>query len=280
MIRRIESNEYSPLQWEPEEYQDFKPVPKKTLPFQRDSLLIKDDSSNAWTFIAPEYSPSALDLRPKLEAPQINASQITATAEELENKLIPKTSKNDEAQSDKNKAEIAFLFLYMACVQAQEESKKEHSMTKFLHVQSLQTANKVHMENYFNLKDEIISRSNTNEVLGWVNYAVWGGLAIAGVASVALTIFTGGAALPTVLIVANAALAVASGTLTITQGILEHNNDIARGDMKVIETERYLNTDKIKEGVKEFNQDYKAISDYYKEFKTLLMNGHAAAIGK
>ncbi len=281
MVDRIDGNRaFAPLTWDPSEIQP----PAKLLPFRKDSLSITQDSKEAWAFIAPgltSYTPESLLTRPKLESPQLDIRKLPAIYEEFEKHLIPKASSSSEAETqDRNQSEIDLFKLLIACMKTQVENRQDHTALKFEHVQSLQAANKLKMKEYFDVKDELISRSNTNEVLGWVNYALWGGLAVAGVASIALTIATAGAALPTVLIVINAALAVGSGSMTITQGILSYNNDQSKAQLQEIETQRYINSEKIQESTMEFGKDHDAIVKLYKMLLDVSTNCHAASIGK
>lgn len=255
----------------------------------KDSLKKVKDSANAWAFISPEIAGNlALHPfqethanRPKLENPQFDL-QKQKFPNDFEH-LIPKvdSSENSSQEAKEQLLNEAVLFaLYISCMQAQIGFRETETLLANEIVQQRQQQNQAVMEEYFKLKDDIISRSKTSETLGWVNWALWGGLAVAGAASIAATVMTAGAALPTVLVVANAALGVSSGATQITKGVVDYQNNNAVGSLKEKEFERYLNTEKIQNGVEEMKKSAEVIAQCWDQAIEVAQNQYAASIDR
>ena len=83
--------------------------------------------------------------------------------------------------------------------------------------------NKLH-EEHFNQSNDFLSKLKLSKILGWVNKLIYGGAAVLGLSSIAVTIATGGAALPAVLAIANGIATLGSGVSTIAKGILDHQH--------------------------------------------------------
>jgi len=258
---------------------------KKSSPYPNDSLQETHQAKQAWGFISPEIASMMLGPKyfvesptahHKLEAPQVNAAGLAKAGYEIQQHLMPKVAEKEDVD-DTNLRENALLLFYIACMEAHRSNREEGGLLTSDTVQLRQETNKQIMKDYFDKLDETIGRSKVNEILDWVNWAVWGGLAAAGVASIAATVVTGGAALPTVLLVANAALGIGSGSVSITQGVLNYQNALANGEMIEMETERYVNSTKIREGMDEMKQSMEEVARTWTQLSEVLENLRKAA---
>lgn len=288
MNLRIDTPVTTPI-WNATPFDEMEKVTrKKTSPYPKDSLQETVEAKQAWGFISPEIAATMLGPRyfvesetahHKLEAPQINASAFTKAFREIEQQLMPKVLEKDDSENA-NLRENTLLLLYIACMKTHQSNRKEGTSLTYDTVQKKQETNKQLMTEYFDKLDETISRNKTNEVLDLVSWAVWGGIVAAGVASIAVTVATGGAALPTVLIVVNAALGFGSGSVAITQGVLNYQNDLDSGKMLVMETDRYINSEKIREGMDEMKQSMDEIARTWEQLSEVLENLRKAATAK
>ncbi|NGX43591.1 MAG: hypothetical protein K940chlam7_01889 [Chlamydiae bacterium] len=229
--------------------------------------------------------------RPKLEAPQVDLQALSAAHEEI-GQLISKVAKketSENAKEDLNLSDILLFTMYKDCVTTQQEYRNEDTKLTFDTMQRRQEANKKIKEEYFNQKDDLIKRAKTSKILGWVSWLFTGVMIAAGIASIALTIATAGAALPAALATIGAALptvlaavgstaAVASGTVTITKGILDHQNKKTTGALEEIKLERHMNSQKISTAMTEMNQSYEAVLDLWKQMSQILNNWYAASL--
>ncbi len=258
---------------------------KKSSPYPNDSLQETHKAKQAWGFISPEiasimlgpkYFVESPTAHHKLDAPQINAAGLAKAAYEIEQHLMPKVAEKEDAD-DTTLKENALLLFYIDCMKAHRSNREEGSTLTFDTVQKRQETNKQIMKDYFDKLDETIGRNKANDVLDWVSWAIWGGLAAAGVASIAATVVSGGAALPTVLLVANAALGIGSGSVSITQGVLNYQNSLDKGEMVEMETKRYLNSTKIREGMDEMKQSMEEIARSWTQLSEVLENLRKAA---
>ena len=224
---------------------------------------------------ASESSPA----HHQLEAPRFDASELKNVMHEMDS-LIPKVTSQEGSEAagkDAHLNEAALLILYFACMKAQQDSREVGSTLAQETAIKRQEVNRHLQEAYFNTLDDKISRNEVDSALNWVGWALWGAIAVAGVASVALTIATGGAALPTVMVVANGALAVGQGGVQITQGVLKYENDKSTGEMTQIETERYVNTTKIRDEVELMKHSMQVIADAWEALIEVLNNQYQAS---
>ncbi|CCB91404.1 putative membrane protein [Waddlia chondrophila 2032/99] len=264
MVNRVEARQTAPY-WELDHSEPYTPVKNlKELPFSWDTMCRAFNTG----MIGTAESPNA---HHQLEAPQFNVSAIKGVIQEM-NAALPKAGCKDPHLN-----EAMLLLLYIACVKAQQESREDGSLLAQETAVKRQEINRHLQEKFFNTLDDKISRSNVDSILDWVGWALWGAIAAAGVASVALTIATGGAALPTVLVVANGALAVGQGGVQITQGVLKYKNDKAAGEMLQIETERYVNTTKIRDEVEAMKHSMQVIAEAWEVLIEVLNNQYQAS---
>lgn len=275
MVNRVETRR-APLFWE-QDSEPYTPVKNPAeLPFKWDTMLTDTRKALTAGMLSTEESTHA---HHKLDAPQFDVSEFDAVAKEM-GALIPKVSgdeKSGATSEDPHLNEAALLLLYVACMKAQQSNREEGSTLAMGNAQKRQEVNRHLQKEYFDTLDEKIKRSKADSVLGWVGWALWGAIAVAGVASVALTIATGGAALPTVLVVANGALAVGQGGVQITQGVLKYENDLAAGEMVQMEAERYVNTTKIRDEVELMKHSMQVIAEAWEALVEVLNNQYLAS---
>jgi hypothetical protein len=286
---KIESSTPAGPIWETSGIAPQNTAAKVGLPFSKDTLQVAQDAKKAWGFISPEIAASMVGTgvdssksHHRLEPPQFNTAKLTAVNEEI-GVLIPKIEDKESSSESSQSTDIndtLLLLLYIACMKSQQSNREEGTKLSLNNIQMRQETNKMLMGEYFKANDEKLSRSQTNEVLSWVSWGLWGALAVAGAASIALTIATGGAAAPTVLVVANAALALGSGSVTITQGVLNYQNDKSTGEMKGIEAERYVNSQKIREEIDQMKQSAQVIAESWEALIEVLSNQYYASTNK
>lgn len=276
MVNKVDTRPAAPF-WELDRSEPYTPIKNPAeLPFSWDSMLT--DARKAFTagmLGAAESSHAHHHLAP----PQFDTSELKGVMQEMEF-LMPKVSGKDgssESSKDAHLNEAALLALYFACMRAQQDSREEGSMLAQETAMKRQEVNRHLQEQYFDALDDKIARSKVDSVLDWVGWALWGAIAAAGVASVALTIATGGAALPVVMVVANGALAVGQGGVQITQGVLKYENDKTTGEMVQLETERYVNTTKIREEVETMKHSMQIIADAWEALIEVLNNQYQAS---
>lgn len=276
MVSKVDSRPPVPI-WDQDQGETWTPVKNPAeLPFSWDTMVT--DARKAFTTGMVGALESA-NAHHKLESPQFDASEFKTVMKDME-ALIPKVAGDDHTQSankDPHLNDALLLLMYIACMKTQQESREEGNMLAMQNAQQRQEVNRRLQEEYFNTLDEKISRSKADDVLGWVGWALWGAIAVAGVASVALTIATGSAALPTVLVVANGALAVGQGGVQITQGVLKYENDKATGIMTENEAERYVNTTKTREEIELMKQSMQVIAEAWEALIEVLNNQYQAS---
>lgn len=276
MVSKVDTRLDRPI-WELDQSDSWTPVKNPAeLPFSWDTMLT--DARKAFT-AGMVGAPEASNAHHKLEAPQYDAATFESVEKEM-GALIPKVAEGEDAEAASKNPHLndaLLLLLYIACMKAQQDSREEGNMLAMENAQQRQEINRKLQEDYFNTLDEKISRSKADDVLGWVGWALWGAIAVAGVASVALTIATGGAALPTVLVVANGALAVGQGGVQITQGVLKYENDQATGQMAENEAERYVNTTKTREEIELMKQSMQVIAEAWEALIEVLNNQYQAS---
>lgn len=278
MVDKVQRRLDHPI-WELDQFDT--PVKKKTveLPFSWDTMLT--DARKAFHAGIIE-SPEASNAHHKLEAPQFDATSFKMVKEEM-GALIPQVEKNEDTEAANKNPHLndTLLFLlYIACLKAQQDSREEGNLLAMKNAQQRQEVNRHLQEEYFNTLDEKIARSEADEVLGWVSWALWGAIAVAGVVSIALTIATGMAALPVVLAVANGALAVSQGGVQITQGVFKYQDGLATGDMIENEAERYVNTTRTREELELMKHSMQVIAEAWKAMIEVLNNQYQASTNK
>lgn len=301
MISALNSHDIRPPFYDPMSPLDPPSERQRIIPKEYAKDTIKQ-SEDAWAFLAPEFAIAAplnqngifnsSSSRPKLEAPSFDSKKLKGVDAEVE-QLVTKVEQSDEAATqkkdaplDQNLAEIALLQSYIACMKTQRIQNETNAELTFDTVQKNQDANALIKKDYFNTLDEIIKQNEKSGILSWVNWILYGALAVVGLASLALTltasVVTGGAALPLGLTVTmalvNGVLSIASGTTTIFRGVLDYNNKQARGTLEEKQFERTLNTQRIKTGMEEMQQSMDVISEVWKELMKVVNNWREASL--
>lgn len=247
--------------WSPEDSLSSQPKVK------RPSDKLSYDTVQQWetpchNAVAPSTSPSP--TRPKLESPQISKSPSD---------LIKKLKEIPyDAPQGVHQVEVLLLQLLIECTKAEQANKKEDDILSFEIIKGKQQENKEVMKSYFNLKDQVIAREKTSKVLGWVKWTFTGALIVTGVASVVLTIATGGAAAPAALILINSVAATGTGATGIAKGVLDHKSSLEKGKLKEMELERFLNNEMIKKNADMMKHSMTNVAELWKQLVTALDN--------
>ncbi len=276
MVEKIESRQANPIWGLPSQIEQVSRKPITQLPFSFDT--IQSDSRKTADPIG-EGNAGCNCLHHQLELPQFNPGQYESVMNDLQ-KAMPIVFKKNNAEQSGQEAqinEVLLFLLYIACMKTRQESSEQNSLLSMESAQNRQKANQELQKQFFQTLDDKISRSKTESALSWVGWGLWGAIACAGVASIALTIMSGGAALPTVLVVANSALSVGQGSVTITQNVLNYQNNKATGEMVEIESKRYLNTEKLHQDIETMKESMQIITDIWKQLIEALNNRYDAA---
>ena len=271
--------------------------------YNKDTIKQAKNAEDTWGYIYPEVAgmfmpqqhQSSIDpttSRPKLDTPTMDSKKFSGIEEEV-GQLLPKVEEGDQSQNskqdkalDKHLGEIALMQMFIQCMKTQRDQNEVNAELTLDTIQKNQSANKKIKEEYFNKMDEHIENNKKSKILKWVNWILYGALAVVGLASLALTITasvaTGGAALPLALTVTmglvNGVLSMGSGTASIFKGVLDYNNKKIVGVLEEKKWERLLNTRKIKSGMDEMRQSMEVISDNWKELIKVVNNWLQASL--
>lgn len=254
--------------------------------FKKDS--VEASNKDAWEQLFPQLAgalmphPSAahhLDTRPLLEAPQFDVKKLPAVQAELAS-LMPKVLEEDPSaslhQKDQNQAEIVLILLFLTCMKTQREHEETNISLTNATLQQRQEVNTRLRKEIIEELGKLNSKKGFSNILKWVGYVFWGGLATAGVASLALTAVTAGTTLPLTLTVAaaliNAGLAVGSGGTQIFKGILDYQNNKTVGKLEEQRFERHLNGNKMHEGINQMKQSANVVAENWKDARELYYN--------
>jgi len=251
------------------------PVKKDTPELTRDTIKEVNQAAETWAYIYPEFAGGAIAAQqkpPKLESPNLDQSKLSVVENEI-NHLIPKTNKIDSSstlEQEQNLAEVILLKMLLTCLKTQRDHAETNAKLTLDTVEKKQAANRIEKEAYLSKQQDLIEQKKKSTILSWLSWALWGALAIVGIVSLALTIAaTGGASIPGAIAIAfglaNAALAIGSGSTTITKGVVDYNNKKKIGIMEEIKFKRHLNSQKIREGMQEMKETMDVISENWKE---------------
>lgn len=248
--------------------------------YKFDSIKQSEDAKDAWDKIFPGIAPAMFpqlnQARPVLEAPQLEVSKLSAVDTELRN-VIPLIEKKGATENQNpDLTEIQLLYLFLACSKMQrEQNQTDVELTHDIVIRK-QQANKIVTQEFFLKQDELIDKNKKSKWVRWINWIFGGALAVAGAGSIAMTVASGGAALPVALVVLNATLAIGTGTSKIFQGILKQKSDELRGEIELKKFERNSNNEKIRSGMEEMNKSAENVAESWKLVSEVIRNSQMA----
>lgn len=271
--------------------------------YSKDTIKQAKNAEDSWSNIypgvagifMPQQHQTSIDpttSRPKLETPSFSSKKLSGVEEEV-GQLFAKIDESGKSENskqekshDKNLGEIALMQMFIQCMKTQRDQNEVNAELTMDTIQKNQAANKEIKTEYFNKLDEHIANNKKSKILKWVNWILYGALAVVGLASLALTITasvaTGGAALPLALTVTmglvNGILSIGSGSASIFKGVLDYNNKKILGALEEKKWERLFNTKKIKTGMDEMRQSMGVISDNWKELIKVVNNWLQASL--
>lgn len=235
-------------------------------------------------FVSIPITQNRLDTRPLLDKPTIRmqtdiplTSKLQSFMDQTETvKLdvsnMPEPVQAENALEEIIAAEILFLRTYIEVMQEQRALKKSDIELANQIIHTLNDVNEKLREEHFNQSNDFLAKLKASQILGWVNKLIYGTATVLGVSSVAVTVATGGAALPAVLAIANGIAALGSGVGTIAKAILDYQHQKKLGVLEEVKLKKYLTDQKIKDGIREMGVSMREVLRNWKEIFTVVNN--------
>jgi len=169
-------------------------------------------------------------------------------------------------QATSKKLDKLIFFELVESSMRQRQLKEDGSVLNYENILSSQKKNKDLQTKYFDLIDEINSRSRTNKVLHWVNVSATVGI----VATMAATFATAGAG--SLLLAGIPYMTLAKGGTTLAEGVLKYKNDLKTGELFVVGKESKANSSKINEHLSDLQVSDEEIGQLLKTIRHHLEN--------
>lgn len=242
-------------------------------------------------FLASSLAPNAPNLettgalnlsapRPSLERPEIDTKQLKTFFSNVNHHLIHEIETVKEAVSSKkiNEAEYGLLSLLFKCLAEQKEHNEQESLIIFETIKQKQAANQKLGQEYFAHLDDMISRTQTSEKLGWVSWILSGTVILGGLASIALTWgVSAPAVITTWLTIGNAIGAIGAGGTKIAQGVYDYNSKLVLGEIKELEFIRQHQNEKINISMEEMKHAMEVVAAIMQQMNEILYNVQQAS---
>lgn len=305
MVSAINPNDYSQPILDSWSEMDLPTEVSRKVPdeYSKDTIEQAKIADDTWSLIAGMYLQQQLQVshdskapRPKLPSPSFNSNNLNISEVKAEvGKLLAQVEDAENAENnkqekplDKNLQEIALLQSFIQFMKIQRQHSKADAELTLHSIEKRLEANKNIKTEYFNKLDEHIADNKKSEILKWINWILYGALALVGLGSLALTItasvVTGGLAISlgisiTIALV-NGVLSIGSGATSLLKGWLDYNNKKLLGVLEEKKWERIMNNSKVDQAKEEMRQSMEVVADNWKELIDVINNWFQASIIK
>lgn len=221
---------------------------------------------------------TALDTRPKLAAPdQTSEDETSAHSIAAMNALLDriKSSDNDNGiplDLDPTKSDAFFWRLTMdgwVRRKGSQEFGANLSRERMMKNQEVQNALQKELHK---LQDELAEYNKKSKAFSWIDSLVTGATILGLMGAVAATVFTGGAALPTVLQLASAAATFAKAGNEAVKGHYDKKTAVHTGEIFVNTKQRDKCDGEIKKRLQEMKDLVEYMSKHWKSLKEMQAN--------
>ena len=217
-------------------------------------------------------SSSHIEHTPRLPHPEATSDKkLSKAILELNKELVTRLKdmaefEEEMRQATSKKLDKLIFFQLVESSMRQRQLKEDGSVLNYENILTTQKKNKDLQSKYFNLIDEINSRTKTNKALHWVNVGATVGI----VTTIAATFATAG--LGSVLLAGIPYMTLAKGGTTLAEGILKYQNDLKTGELFIVGKESKTNSGKINEHLSDLQISDEEIGQLLKTIRHHLEN--------
>jgi hypothetical protein len=134
---------------------------------------------------------------------------------------------------------------------------------------NLQTGRALHKEKLKKL-DEAGSKAKYSTILGWARAVINGALIAGGLVSVGLLFFSVPAALPPMLVAAQAFANVSQGVVAGVEGMLKYQQNAIQGEVEIIKVKQHIENSHVQKALRELEASQEAIVKNWGELRAIL----------